>query len=396
MTTRQRPAVRFLLIVLNLALSAATPLASQVNFLTPRTPLQQGRPSVHPHRAFKATVSPQVTPLSLSFANPVDYDSGGTNAYAVAIADVNGDGKPDLLVTNCGFYSGGGTSTCSFGGVATGGTVGVLLGNGDGTFQTAVVYSSGGFGAGSIAVADVNGDGKPDLVVANSNCVSSSCSNPVGTVGVLLGNGDGTFQPAVAYSTGEYYAESVAIADVNADGIPDLLVTNCSSSASSCPPSTSESSIAVLIGNGDGTFKAAVNYNSGGQGAYSVAVADVNGDGKPDLLVANYNCYDVGNDGCGFSGGGFGLDGAVGVLLGNGDGTFQSAQTYDSGAVGARSIAVADLNGDGKPDLAVVNDCSNQDMNCILGVVGYCWATGMELSKMWLAMGLGRTGIQSL
>ena len=130
----------------------------------------------------------------------------------MVVADVNGDGKPDLLVAN----------QCADRG-CTNGTVGVLLGNGDGTFQTAVTYGSGGYGALSVAVADVNGDGKPDVVVANV-CSNAYCETN-GTVGVLLGNGDGTFQTAVTYGSGGY-AHSVAVADVNGDGKPDLLVAN--------------------------------------------------------------------------------------------------------------------------------------------------------------------------
>src|SRR5208283_4389884 len=107
---------------------------------------------------------------------------------SIAEADVNGDGKPDLLVAD--EYAIG--NCC-------GGAVGVLLGNGDGTFQTAVNYSSGGYAAASIAVADVNGDGKPDLLAANQCATSSNCNN--GSVAVLLGNGDGTFQAAVSYSS---------------------------------------------------------------------------------------------------------------------------------------------------------------------------------------------------
>jgi hypothetical protein len=124
-----------------------------------------------------------------------------------------------------------------------------------------------------LTVADVNGDGKPDLVVANQ---ASS------TVSVLLGNGDGTFQPAVSYSPGGIFSDSVAVADVNGDGNPDLLV------AISCASSTGDCSglVGVLLGNGDGTFQPAVTYGSGGQVADSVAVADLNGDGKPDLLFA--------------------------------------------------------------------------------------------------------------
>src|SRR5215475_1429344 len=106
------------------------------------------------------------------FAPPVTYRSGGRYSGSVAVADVNGDSKPDVLVGNWSCF----TFLCR------NGSVGVLLGNGDETFQPAVTYSSGGQ---SRAVGDVNRDGKPDLLVASSS-----------TVGVLLGNGDGTFQPA--------------------------------------------------------------------------------------------------------------------------------------------------------------------------------------------------------
>ena len=303
----------------------------------------------------------------LLFMPVVDYSSGASDAVSVAVADVNGDGKPDLIVTN--YFS---CNICSESSVA------VLLGNGDGTFQAAVTYDTGGPGAWSVAVADVNGDGKPDLIVANEG----------GTVGVLLGNGDGTFQPAVTYPTGNS-PYCVAVADVNGDGNPDLLVVNWW-----------DNDVAVLLGNGNGTFRAAVTYGSGGSATDSVAVADVNGDGKPDLLVGNlYNAQDETHGGVGvllgngdgtfqpavpYSSGGFQLwgvavadvngdgkldlltanavacnscqgDGAVGVLLGNGDGTFQPAVLYDSGGGTAMSIAVADVNGDGKPDLAVAN-----------------------------------------
>ena len=142
----------------------------------------------------------------------------------------------------------------------------MLLGNGDGTFQPAVTYRTGGGQAWSVAVADVNGDGNADLVVANYDD---------NLLGVLLGNGDGTFQPAVAYSSGGSGGSiALAVADVNGDHKPDLLVAI-----------SSNNTVGVLLGNGDGTFQTAVPYNSGGSGPGAVAVADVNGDGKPDLLA---------------------------------------------------------------------------------------------------------------
>src|SRR5208282_1527288 len=235
------------------------------------------------------------------FLGVVDYDSAGNGTCFVAVADVNGDGKPDVVVSNGN------------------GTVGVLLGNGDGTFQPAVTFNPGLQSQAGIALADLNGDGKPDLLVANASGVA-----------VLLGNGDGTFQPAVTYGSGGSSPWSVAVADVNRDGKPDLIVANYSSST-----------VGVLLGNGDGTFQAAVTYSSGGGfRAPSIAVADLNGDGKPDLAVAND---------CG------GCDGSVAVLLGNGDGTFRPAVLYDSGGDLTWGGAIADVNGDGKPDLIVLN-----------------------------------------
>jgi FG-GAP-like repeat/FG-GAP repeat len=204
-----------------------------------------------------------------------------------------------------------------------------LLGPGAPLFLPAVTYDSGGHFAASVAVADVNGDGKPDALVANQS------SN---TIGVLLGNGDGTFQAAVTFSSGGVGPASVAVADVNGDGKPDALVANQSSNT-----------VGVLLGNGDGTFRPAVAYNSGASGAGSVAVADVNGDGKLDLLVAHIvGVTGTCNGGC------------IGILLGNGDGTFQSAVTYSSGAFQARFVAVADVNSDGKADLVVTNRCRGQ------------------------------------
>jgi hypothetical protein len=179
----------------------------------------------------------------------------------------------------------------------------MLAGNGDGTFQQAVTYGSGGKPARSIAVADVNGDRKPDMLVANYCTTESTCSGGgPGAVDVLLGNGDGTFRPAATYSSGADDANSIAVADVNGDGKPDLLVVNQCADLINCTTGT----IGALVGNGDGTFQPAVTYGSGGYFAQSIAVADVNGDGKSDLLVANFSIDS-------FSSG----PGAVSVLLNN-------------------------------------------------------------------------------
>ena len=140
----------------------------------------------------------------------------------------------------------------------------MLLGNGNGTFQTAVSYAAGSSPC-SVAVADLNGDGKLDLVVANAGD---------NDVSVLLGNGNGTFQTAVSHAVG-VDPTSVAVGDFNDDGHPDLVTAN-----------TGENSVSVLLGNGNGTFQPAVNFAVGNLPT-SVAVGDFNGDGKPDLVTAN-------------------------------------------------------------------------------------------------------------
>jgi hypothetical protein len=301
----------------------------------------------------------------LSFAPVVTYASGNEPS-SVAVADVNGDGKPDLVVVNYVVGNGNGS-----------GSVGVLLGNGDGTFQTAVTYGSGGYEAVSVAVADVNGDGKPDIVVGNS--IASDNPNQ-GSVGVLLGNGDGTFQTAVTYGSGGYYFPSVAVADVNGDGKPDLVVANCSQGGG-CGGSSGNGVVGVLLGNGDGTFQTAVAYGSGGLEASSVAVADVNRDGKPDIVVANV-C--VNDDNCA---------GTVAVLLGNGDGTFQTAVTYGSGGYEAGSVVVADVNGDGKPDIVVLSVCA---IGSSCGVVGVLLGNGDGTFQTAVTYGSGGYGASSV
>lgn len=196
-------------------------------------------------------------------------------------------------------------------------TVGVLLGSGGGAFKSQVTYAVG-VGAFAVAVGDFNNDGNPDLAVTNFSD---------GTVSVLLGNGDGTFKAQKTYTVGTGPA-SVVIADLNGDGNLDLAVAN-----------EKDNTVSILLGNGDGTFQAQQTFATGNSPA-AIAGADFNGDGVMDLAVANN------------------VDGTVGILLGNGNGTFQSMVPY---AVGANptSIAAADFNGDGNIDLAVTNISSN-------------------------------------
>jgi len=289
-----------------------------------------------------------------TFQPAVRYGAGTQGAVSVVIADVNGDHKPDLIVADCGMV----ITTCV---PIVNSTVAILLGNGDGTFQPATTYDSGSVDATSLAVADLNGDGNPDVVVAQicDNCMES-------VVSVLLGNGDGTLRPAVTYSSGGIVALSVAIRDVNGDGKPDLLVANgCSD------PGCMTGVVAVLLGNGNGTFQSAVSYSSGGRSPVSVAAVDVNSDGKQDLLIAgDLECNPTCSSG-------------IGVLLGNGDGTFQAATNYPTGGCCAFSMVVADLNGDGKPDVAVVH-LQNANVAILLGN-----GDGMLQQSMLLSVGNG-------
>jgi hypothetical protein len=281
----------------------------------------------------------------------------GSGPYALAAGDFNSDGKQDLVVAN-----------------SNDNTVSVFLGNGDGTFMTPSSPSTGAYPS-SVATGDFNHDGFLDVAVANQNDHSISIllgngdgtfqpavTSMVGTtdvarvaagyfhnatdldlaitstssnkVYVLLGAGDGTFMPAVAYDTGGPQDHPIAVSafDLNNDGKVDLAVTNLNAN-----------NVAVLRGNGDGTFQARVTYpvtNGAIHGPAAMTSGDFNGDNKVDLVVTNQQ------------------NNTVSILLGNGDATFQSPLEFSSGN-NATGVAAADFNGDGRLDLAVANHDDN-------------------------------------
>jgi hypothetical protein len=253
------------------------------------------------------------------------------------VADVNLDGKLDLLV-------------------AVGEGVTVLLGNGDGTFQSA--SAPWGQSATAMAVADVNADDRPDLLV-----LTGGSDNLEAVMGVFLGNGDGSFQPPVSYRfPGVLSALGLAVADINQDAKLDVVAVGVAENG------RSQNRVGVLLGNGDGTFTQGGSYGTGGRFVFSVAVADVNGDGFPDVVVGNCTSTCVSEDG------------SVGVLLGTRYG-FKPAALYDSGLTSARFVAAADLNGDGKPDLVVAHYFTNSVSVLLNQTVPFAYPTSTSLTS---------------
>ncbi len=321
----------------------------------PEQPLQ-----VHPHRGRARSVSRRKRNawlmealdrrvcLSVALANAVNY-TVGSNPDFVASADFNGDGKRDLVVSSYNDSS-----------------LSILLGNGNGTFQTASTIALGA-APDFVTTGDVNGDGTVDLITASYD------SN---VVGVLLGNGNGTFQSAVSYAAGTG-PRAVVLGDFTGDGKLDIAVAKSfdstltilknngngtfqaplNSSLSFVPNDLvtgdfngdgkldlasvdfSTDQVAMMLGNGNGTFQTAVKYTTG-NGPTSIAAGDFDGDGKLDVVTANF------------------LDGTVSILRGNGNGTLQSATSLTAGS-GATFIGVSDVDADGNLDLVTANANDN-------------------------------------
>jgi hypothetical protein len=248
----------------------------------------------------------------LSFSPATSFPVG-TNPQAVVTADFNNDGKLDLATSNFDDATGDGT-------------VSVLLGNGNGSFQPARTFATGPYPF-SLTAGDFNADGKLDLATANNGGGDNN------DVSILLGNGDGTFAAPIGLSAAPY-AWSIATGDLNADGKLDLVVTS--------DDGFGDDNVSVLLGHGDGSFAAPITYFSYYGQLFTPTLADVNGDGKLDVAVAGWQTY-----------------GAI-VYLGNGDGTLQEPLVFDTDTgTGANSVTAADFNADGKIDLVTTHYFSN-------------------------------------
>lgn len=283
-----------------------------------------------------------------TFRTAVNYTGEPDTSNALALGDINNDGILDVV-------SGGGGGGTGYG------NTNVRLGNGDGTFKAATTYLMDDTGTNAVNLADLNGDGKLDLVTAGG-------SLSAGSVTVRLGNGNGTFGTASTTIAGDLYSTALNITDLNHDGKLDFVRFG------------GEGKVVTALGRGDGTFASLTETAHGSGGSDALAIGDINGDGNTDIVVGvdatsisvQLGRTDgtfgsatlIGNTGAYFDGLSLGdingdgsldllshgTDGTVDIRLGNGDGTFQSATTTSVNKGGKR-VGLADLNGDGVLDL---------------------------------------------
>lgn len=228
-------------------------------------------------------------------------------AFSLAMGDLNGDSKLDVVTGNFGAKS-----------------VSVLFNDGLGALEPPANYSLGRQPC-DVALADLNGDGKLDIATGNPN-----------TVSILLNAGDGTFGAVHEYPAGRD-TWAFAVGDLSGDGRPDIATAN-----------RSRSSTTVLVNRGDGSFAPPLDYRTG-PGPSTVAIGDLNGDGKTDVVSAN---------GSSDPNGAFEWLDSVSVLLGRGDGTLRPKRDYRVRDEDARvfvTVRIGDLNGDRKPDLVTAD-----------------------------------------
>jgi len=247
------------------------------------------------------------------FASPVGYSlPNSPSPQAVAVGDLNGDGKLDVVTANAD------------------GSVSALLGNGDGTLRQAT-STNAPLNPTALALADFNGDGKLDMAVALYG--TNSLGSTDGGVGVLRGNGDGTFQTPVILSANGLHGAAVVAHDLNGDGIPDIAAVMVGAPGT---PAT----LAIFYGQPGGAFQAvrtfALKTMAGSES--SIVVGDFNGDGKQD--IAAYSNYGT----------------QIDVMLGDGTGAFKEAPNPPITNVSNNArLALGDINGDGKPDLVTTD-----------------------------------------
>ena len=255
------------------------------------------------------------TPGSPSFKASREFDISAKSAQSVALADLNGDGKLDVVAAHGADFPEE---------LRRLRVVSILFGRGDGRLGPSHVYEIGKpgdeMGAWSIATGDLTGDGKPDVATGNVGAKS---------VSVLVNTGHGTFEPPVNYSLGREPWD-IAVADLNGDGKLDIATGN---------PNT----VSVLLNTGDGTFGDTHEYPAG-RSTWAFAVGDLSGDGKPDIATANNGRS------------------SISVLVNRGDGSFGTPLDYQAD-LGPMTITIGDVNGDHKPDVVTGNGSSDPSGN---------------------------------